>query len=110
VQERILDVAANVELDAYEQPEFFDALQRAQMSGQVRPWQMTVGLFAVVTAGVSVIGIALALPLGLHVLLDNALAAAKRLVIAVVRMFVGGDVRADQPEFVVADPCVRFLY
>lgn len=61
VQGRIIDISIGVDLDAYERPAFFDALQRAQLGGQTRPWQMTVGLFSVLTAGVSVLGIGIAL-------------------------------------------------
>lgn len=59
--DRVLDVAATVELAAFESAAFFDRLQRAQTGAQVRPLQMVSGLGTLMTSVVALGGIAVAL-------------------------------------------------
>lgn len=58
---RVLDVAQSIELEAFESPEFYDRLQRAQMGGLTRPLQMVSGLGTLATSLVSLLGISVAL-------------------------------------------------
>lgn len=57
----VLDVAQSIDLEAYEQPDFFDRLQRAQMAGLTRPMQLASGLGTLSTSLVILGGIAVAL-------------------------------------------------
>lgn len=59
--DRVLDVAAAVELEAFEWPDFFDRLQRAQLAGSTRPLQLVNGLGTLTTSVVTLVGIAAAL-------------------------------------------------
>jgi ATP-binding cassette subfamily B protein len=57
-QNRILDVATAVELEAFETPSFLDRLQRAQLNGQFRPLQIANGLLTMISgfAGLIAVG------------------------------------------------------
>jgi ATP-binding cassette subfamily B protein len=57
-QNRILDVATVVELEAFETPSFLDRLQRAQLNGQFRPLQIANGLLTMISgfAGLVAVG------------------------------------------------------
>jgi len=58
---KVLDVAASIDLLAYETPEFHDRLQRATVNAQSRPMQMTAGLLSVGGSSIAVGGIGTAL-------------------------------------------------
>lgn len=58
---RILDVAATVELAAFEDPSFHDRLMRASVGAAARPLQLASGLLALVQAAISTGAIAIAL-------------------------------------------------
>jgi ATP-binding cassette subfamily B protein len=58
--ERVLDVAAAVELAAYEDPRFFDRLRRAQTAALTRPLELVQALSTFVSSAVSVLGICVA--------------------------------------------------
>lgn len=58
---KVLDVAASIDLLAYETPEFHDRLQRATVNAQSRPTQMTTGLLSVVGSLAGVVGIGAAI-------------------------------------------------
>lgn len=60
VTDRLLDVTVSVDLQSYEAPAFFDRLQRAGISAQSRPWQMTMGLLTLMSTGLTAAGIAVA--------------------------------------------------
>jgi ATP-binding cassette, subfamily B, bacterial len=57
----VLDVAAEVDLIAFEDPEFANRLQRAQVNAVVRPVQMTNGLLGIVGGLIAVAGVGVAL-------------------------------------------------
>jgi ATP-binding cassette subfamily B protein len=57
----VIDVAASVELLAFENPEFHDRLRRAQAQGMFRAMQTVTGLLGLVGAAVGGIGIVAAL-------------------------------------------------
>ena len=59
--ERVLDAASAVDLEAFEWPGFFDRLQRAQVAAMTRPLQLVNGLGTLVTSVVTLAGIAAAL-------------------------------------------------
>lgn len=59
--DRVLDVAGAVELAAFESPDFFDRLQRAQVGTMTRPLQMVNGLGTFATSLVALLGITVAL-------------------------------------------------
>jgi ATP-binding cassette subfamily B protein len=59
--DRVLDVATAVDPKAYETPEFFDRLRRAQSAGLTRPLQMVNGLGTLTTSLVTLAGIGIAL-------------------------------------------------
>ena len=56
-QNRILDVAVAVELEAFETPSFLDRLQRAQTNGQFRPLQIANGLLTMISGVVGLIAV-----------------------------------------------------
>lgn len=85
VDERLLDVAVTVDLEAFENPAFFDRLQRAFVAGQSRPFQMTFGLLAMLGSAVAVVGIAVALVAMQPVLLPLVVAASVPLWLAALR-------------------------
>lgn len=60
VHDRLLDVTVAVDLESYENPEFLDRLQRAEIAGQSRPWQMTMGLLILLSTSVTVVAIVIA--------------------------------------------------
>jgi ATP-binding cassette subfamily B protein len=57
----VLDVAAEVDLIAYEEPEFANRLQRAQLNAVLRPVQMTNGLLGIIGGVIAVAGVGAAL-------------------------------------------------
>jgi ATP-binding cassette, subfamily B, bacterial len=59
--DRIIDVSAAVELDSYENPRFYDQLQRAKTSGLSRPMQMVQSLVTLTTGVTTSVGIGVAL-------------------------------------------------
>jgi ATP-binding cassette subfamily B protein len=77
VSGRLLDVTAKVDLQSYETPAFFDRLQRAEIAGHTRPWQMTMGLLVLMSSGITVVGISAAIlaiePLLLPLVLASSL-------------------------------------
>ena len=85
VEQELLTVAVSVDLEAYETPAFFDRLQRAQMAGQSRPWQMTMGLLSFVSNAVAVGGIAIALLTIQPLLLPLIAVSSIPLLVATVR-------------------------
>lgn len=60
-QDRILDVATTVDLEAFEDPKFHDCLQRAQAGASSRSWAMTSNLVTLLGATIGVVGLAVAL-------------------------------------------------
>ena len=56
-QEQILDVATEVELEAFETPSFLDRLQRAQVQGQFRPLQIANGLLTMIAGVVGLVAV-----------------------------------------------------
>ena len=60
-QGHILDVAALVDLEAYESPEFHDRLMRAQLAANFRPINLTSGLLNLTGAVLGVAGLLAAL-------------------------------------------------
>ncbi len=65
---RILDVAAAVDLEAYETPEFHDRLERARFNANNRPVMAVNGLLGIASGIITTIGIAVGLVV-LHPLL-----------------------------------------
>ena len=57
----VMATAVAAELIAFEDPAFYDKLQRALMTGQMRPWQLVTGLLSLLGAALGAIGIAVAL-------------------------------------------------
>ena len=57
----IMSSAAAAELVAFEDPTFYDKLQRAAMGGQMRPWQLVTGLLNLFAGVLGAIGIGAAL-------------------------------------------------
>ena len=55
--DRVIDVAARVDLLMFEEPEFYDRLRRAQAQGQIRALQTVNGMLGLVGGGVAAIGI-----------------------------------------------------
>ena len=84
-QSQIIDVASEVELEAYDTPAFHDRLVRAAAGGQFRPWQVVEGLTGLAGAAIGIAGIALALLALQPWLVPLVLAASVPLLIAVAR-------------------------
>ncbi|MDQ4068021.1 MAG: ABC transporter ATP-binding protein, partial [Actinomycetota bacterium] len=59
--ERVLDAACAVDLEAFEWPGYFDRLQRAQAAALARPLQLVNGLGTLTTSVVTLLGVAVAL-------------------------------------------------
>lgn len=60
-QNRVLDVAAAVRLEAFEQPEFYNRLERATVTAEIRPLQLASGLLGAISSAVAVVGVLAAL-------------------------------------------------
>ena len=60
-QDRIIEVAMDVDLEAYERPQFHDRLQRAQVAAQGRPLNLVTGVTGLVGSVVGVVGLVVAL-------------------------------------------------
>jgi len=60
-QDRIIDVATVVDLEAYENPDFHDRLQRAQMAANFRPLNMTNSVLMLSGGLIGVVGLLVAL-------------------------------------------------
>jgi len=84
-QSQIIDVASEVELEAYDTPAFHNRLVRAAGGGQFRPWQVVEGLTGLAGAAIGIAGVALALLALQPWLVPLVLAAAVPLLIAVAR-------------------------
>ncbi len=61
MQGRVLDVSQAVDLMAYEDPDFYDRLQRAQYGALFRPLQVTTGAVAMLAGALSAVALLLAL-------------------------------------------------
>lgn len=85
VDARLLDVAVSVDLAAFETPAFYDRLQRAQLAGQSRPWQMTLGLLSFVSGTVTVLAIGVAVLTIQPLLLPLVVLASVPLWLATIR-------------------------
>ncbi len=59
--QRVLDVSAGIDLEAFELPSFFDRLQRAHVGSLTRPMQMVNGLMTLTTSLLSLAGLSAAL-------------------------------------------------
>ena len=59
--DRVLDVSTRIDLMAFEEPDFYDRLQRARAQGQFRALQTVNGLLGLVGASVAAVGIVAAL-------------------------------------------------
>jgi ATP-binding cassette subfamily B protein len=84
-QERVIEVACAVELEAYDTPSFHDRLLRAAMGGQFRPWQIVEGLVGLAGALVGILGVTAALLALQPWLVPLVLAAAVPLLVAAAR-------------------------
>jgi ATP-binding cassette, subfamily B, bacterial len=84
-QSQIIDVAREVELEAYDTPAFHDRLVRAAAGGQFRPWQVVEGLTGLAGALIGIAGITLALFALEPWLVPLVLAAAVPLLVAMAR-------------------------
>ena len=60
-QDRIIDVATMVDLEAYESPEFHDRLMRASMAANFRPANMASNFTQLTSASIGVVGLLVAL-------------------------------------------------
>ena len=60
-QDRIIDVATVVDLEAYESPDFHDRLMRAQMAANFRPMNLTNNLLRMSSALIGILGLLAAL-------------------------------------------------
>ena len=58
---RIIDVAADVDLEAYDRPEFHDRLRRAEIAAAGRPFALVSGVTGLLGAAVTVIGLVAAM-------------------------------------------------
>ncbi|HET7486888.1 MAG TPA: ABC transporter ATP-binding protein [Acidimicrobiales bacterium] len=74
-QGRVLDVAAAVELEAFDNPDFHDRLQRAQSGATSRPWALTSSLVTMLGAVIGSAGLLVALAALHPVLLPLTLVA-----------------------------------
>lgn len=74
-QGRVLDVAAAVDLEAFENPDFHDRLQREQAGAMSRPWMMTSNLLSLLGAVIGSVGLLVALAALHPVLLPLAVVA-----------------------------------
>ena len=61
VWRRLLKVTGRVRLEAFEQPEFFDQLQRVQTNAASRPLTVTVSLFGALGGVVGIVGLVVAI-------------------------------------------------
>ncbi len=59
--EGLLDVSTRVPLDYFDDPDFYNRLQRAELQAALGPYQMVIGLLGLGTGLLSMIGIAVAL-------------------------------------------------
>jgi len=60
-QDRIIDVATMVDLEAYKSPEFHDRLMRASMAANFRPANMASNFTQLTSASIGVVGLLVAL-------------------------------------------------
>lgn len=60
-QTRVLDVAASMRLESFEKPEFYNRLERATVTAEMRPVQLASGLLGTISSGVAAIGVLTAL-------------------------------------------------
>ena len=56
-QDKVLEVATDVDLEAFETPTFLDRLQRAQQGGQWRPLQIVNGLLGMISGVVGLVAV-----------------------------------------------------
>jgi ABC-type multidrug transport system fused ATPase/permease subunit len=59
--DRVLDVSTNIDLLAFESPDFYDQLTRARAQGQFRSFQIVNGFLGLVGSAVASVGIVIAL-------------------------------------------------
>ncbi len=59
--DRVLDVSTKIDLIAYESPDFYDRLRRANMQGQFRSLQTVQSLLGLVGGAIAAVGIIIAL-------------------------------------------------
>lgn len=57
-QVQVLEVAGGVELDCFDRPDFYDRLQRAMVTAEVRPVQLASGVLGTLSAFTAAAGIA----------------------------------------------------
>ncbi len=84
VLDEIIRVSNQVELDSFENPEFYDQLQRARSTGMFRPIQMVNSLTTITTALLASVGVGIVLFALEPVLLALVLLAAVPLLAAAV--------------------------
>ncbi|GAA4894812.1 ATP-binding cassette subfamily B protein [Stackebrandtia albiflava] len=60
-QTRVLDVAAATRLESFDDPDFYNRLERATMTAEMRPMQLASGLLGAISAGVAAVGVLAAL-------------------------------------------------
>ena len=61
VYDRIVDVAVDVDMDAYETPGFYDKLERARTSGTFRPIEIVANVGTLVAGVLTSVGVSIAL-------------------------------------------------
>lgn len=71
----IMSAAAGAELTDFENPEFYDQLQRAALGGQIRPFQLVSGSLSLLSSVLGVAGLSLALAAIAPILVPLALVA-----------------------------------
>lgn len=59
--DQVLAVSTNVDLLAFDSPSFLNRLQRAMVNAGARPLQMATGFMGVISAGLAIVGISLAM-------------------------------------------------
>jgi ATP-binding cassette, subfamily B, bacterial len=84
-QSKIIEMATLVDLEAYENPDFHDRLQRAQTAATFRPLNMTMSLMTITGAVIGIVGILAALVVLQPILLPFVLAAYVPVWVATVR-------------------------
>ncbi|HIW64437.1 MAG TPA: ABC transporter ATP-binding protein/permease [Candidatus Stackebrandtia excrementipullorum] len=60
-QTQVLEVAASKRLESFEQPEFYNRLERATVTAEMRPVQLASGLLGTISSGVATLGVLVAL-------------------------------------------------
>jgi ATP-binding cassette, subfamily B, bacterial len=92
--DRILDIVSTVELEAFDDPEFCDRLQIAEMQASIRPWQVVDSVSNLTRSLFAAVGITVAL-----VVLSPFTVLLMLLIVAPVALVIGSRTKIEQ-EFV----------